>query len=118
MYDLLERGSKLSKLRREIDMELRQIRTSLACLECVGVYECENGAICTIKPLEEIPNLKHLDHGRLISIIGEEKYDLLVSTQHTIKWAEYKNQPMFVKQAISSLCKEMNGGGVSVSFKK
>jgi len=40
-----------------------------------------------------------------------------VKTQHTIKWAEYKNQPMFVKQAISSLSKEMSGGGVSVSFK-
>ena len=117
MQDLLDRGVKLSQRKREIERELREIRTELACNDCVGRYECENGAVCTIKPLEAIPDLNTVDHDRLVAIIGADRYDDLVKTCHTIRWGEYKNAPYFVKQAISSLASEMRGGGVSVSFK-
>ena len=117
MQNLLDRGAQLSQQKREIERELREIRSELACGDCVGRYECENGAVCTIKQLEAIPDLNTIDLGRLVAIIGEDRYDDLVKTCHTIRWGEYKNAPSFVKQAISSLASEMRGGGVSVSFK-
>lgn len=117
MQDLIDRGAFLSNQKREIERELREIRSSLACMDCIGKYDCENGSVCTIKPLESIPDMNTVDHDRLKAIIGNERYSELVKTSHTIKWSEYKNAPSFVKQAISSLSSEMKGGGVSVSFK-
>lgn len=117
MQDLIDRGALLSVRKREIERELREIRSELACSECVGQYECENGSVCTIKPLEATPDLNTVDHERLQAIIGIDRYNELVKTCHTIRWSEYKNAPMFVKQAITSLSSDMRGGGVSVSFK-
>ena len=117
MQDLIERGALLSKQKREIERELREIRSELACVDCIGQYECENGSVCIIKPLEATPDLNTADLDRLQAIIGEDRYSELVKTCHTIRWSEYKNAPMFVKQAITSLSSEMRGGGVSVSFK-
>ena len=117
MQDLLDRGALLSKRKREIERELREIRSELACTDCIGQYECENGSVCIIKPLEATPDLNTVDHGRLQAIIGADRYDDIVKTCHTIRWSEYKNAPSFVKQAITSLSSQMRGGGVSVSFK-
>jgi hypothetical protein len=118
MFDhLIARGINLSQQKREIDAELRTLRNSLACRDCVGEYECENGS-CVIRELEPLPDLNTCDLDRLRSIIGAESFERVVSTSSTIRWSEYKNAPLEVRQAIQSLSRETKGGGVSVYFKR
>jgi len=111
----MDRGLFLSRQKREIENELRSIRQELCQLADCGQFECGKDGLCTIKTLEPIPSLKEIDQDRLIAIIGQENFNLV--TCFDIKWSEYKNAPFFVKQAISSLSKEMRGGGKSISFK-
>ncbi|NDB65861.1 MAG: hypothetical protein EB165_06955 [Euryarchaeota archaeon] len=118
MFDaLIVRGIQLSQQKREIEEELRALRNSLACRDCVGEYECGEGS-CVIRELEPLPDLNTCDLERLRSIIGEESFNRVVSTSSTIRWSEYKNAPLEVRQAIQSLSKETKGGGVSVYFKR